>query len=278
MKKNQKPFLKILWGLFYALFLPGFCFAAPSRVVSLLPSHTEILRALKMESMLIGVSSGESKEVMPSVPRVGGMKPNWELLVSLEPDIILGDVSHRAYQKTFQRLKLPIVYLSATRAQSIEDVFELVKEMAHLMNCSDRAHDLLLIYKKKLNQLQAQAPSLPVCRVYFEIWPKPLQACGPASLQGHLIKRMRSVNILPDSNNHMPLISLEYVADQAPDIILHTGVVTSEQIAKRPGWGKIPAVQKGHVYQVDQDKFTRASLRIIDAWAQLIAIVEAYDK
>jgi iron complex transport system substrate-binding protein len=103
----------------------------------------------------------------------------------------------------------------------------------------------------------------------FEIWDQPLQAVGPRSLQGHLLKRAGFANIVPETRNEMPLLSGEWVAAARPAVIFHTGLCSSERIAGRPGWKTVPAVQKGHVYKVDADLFSRAGPRILEALAEL---------
>jgi ABC-type Fe3+-hydroxamate transport system substrate-binding protein len=56
-------------------------------------------------------------------------------------------------------------------------------------------------------------------------------------------------------------------------VILHTGVVPNEAIARRPGWEKIPAVQTRRVFIVNRDRISRAGPAIVDAFEELVDIL-----
>ncbi|MBL0059223.1 MAG: ABC transporter substrate-binding protein [Elusimicrobia bacterium] len=244
-------------------------FAAPRRVVSLLPSHSEIMAALGADGTLVGVSDAERKGDFPGVPRVGGLVPRWEVLVSLAPDLILADSAHARFQSDFARFKLPVQFLPATHAKSIEDVFGLISKVGRAVGREPEAEILLARLKTQLAALDASVPPPPLPKVLFEIWPQPLQAVGPVSLQGHLLQRAGFENIVPDTRNEMPLLSSEWVASARPDVLFHTGVSSAKKIVSRPGWKNIPAVANSRVVELDADLFSRAGPRVVDALAEL---------
>ena len=263
---------RILFFLFFSATCAAQA-AAPRRVVSLMPSHTEIIVLLGAEQNLVAVGDAEDASVMPQLPRVASLPPNWEFLVAVRPDLILADVSHRRYEKDFRRFHLPAVYLPATQARSLEDVFELIREIGRRLERSGQAEAFVQKSEARLKALEARLPAGPGPRVYFEIWPRPLQACGPNTLQGHMLARARAVNVVPASRATMPLISLEWVPQTGPDVILHTGVVSSEEVAGRPGWSGVPAVRNRRVHAVDRNLFSRAGPRVVDAFERLIQLL-----
>lgn len=246
--------------------------AAPRRVVSLLPSHSEIVAALGAESLLVGVTDVEKEGDFPRVPRVGGVKPNWEVLISLKPDVILADAAHKRYGDNFKRFRLPVLYLESTHAKGFEDVFALIREVGRILERGAAAEKMVADLRARVEATRRRVPPGPGPSVYFEVWPRPLQAVGPVSLQGFLLKQAGGRNILPETPQEMPLVSLEWVPRESPDVILHTGVVESAEIARRPGWAAVPAVAKRHIYIVDRDKFSRAGPHIVDAFEELIAL------
>jgi iron complex transport system substrate-binding protein len=257
-------------GFALAFILPSLALAAPPRrVVSLLPSHSEIVAALGAEESLVGVSDAERGGDFPSALRVGGLFPRWEVLVSLTPDLILADSAHERFQPDFERFHLPVQFFPATHVKTIEDVFDLIEDIGRVMERGEEAEELLVRLRGDLVALDGAVLSGPHPRVFFEIWPRPLQGVGPVSLQGHLLARAGFENIVPDTRNEMPLLSSEWVAGARPDVILHTGMTLPEEIAARSGWNRIPAVHTGHVIAVDQDRFSRAGPRVVEALAEL---------
>jgi iron complex transport system substrate-binding protein len=258
------------WGLALAFLLPSLSLrAAPQRVVSLLPSHSEIVAALGAGASLVGVSDAERGGDFPSALRVGGLFPRWEVLVALSPDLILADSAHERFQADFERFHLSVQFFPATHVKTVEDVFGLIEQVGRAMGRVQEADILLQRLRVELAALDASAPSGPNPRVFFEIWPRPLQGVGPVSLQGHLLARAGFDNIVPDTRNEMPLLSSEWVAGARPDVLLHTGMTSPDEISARSGWIRIPAVQRKRVIAVDQDLFSRAGPRVVEALADL---------
>lgn len=248
--------------------------AAPQRVVSLLPSHTDILVLLGSLGQVAAVSDGEDPLLYPALPRVGGMEMSWEALVRLKPDLILADVSHRRHDAQFQRHHLPVVYLPSTEASTLEEVFDLVAAIGRLMDREEQAGRWISQARERVIQLDERRQAAPGPRIYFEVWPQPLQACGPRSLAGHLISRVGGQNVVTDPTQAVPLMSAEALVRADPQLILHTGVQSSADIQARPGWSSMTAVKAGRVVQVNSDDFSRAGPGILDAWDFLLKVLE----
>ncbi|MBI4396658.1 MAG: ABC transporter substrate-binding protein [Elusimicrobia bacterium] len=268
----MRSFVSIFFGATF-LFLSQPLAAAPRRLVSLLPSHTEIVQALGAGEFLVGVSDVEKKGAWPGVPRVGGLEPNWEALIALKPDLVLADNSHERFENEFKRFRLQVLFLPGTGAQTMEDVFSIIQKMGALLDRTSTAEALVQTCRARVKKIESRLPSANGPSVYFEIWPRPFQACAPSSLQGHLLSRAKAKNIMPPSRNSMPLVSSEWVAEHSPEFILHTGIVSSDEIARRPGWERLPAVKNGRVIVVDPDKFSRAGPGIVQAFEELVGIL-----
>lgn len=254
---------------FFFLLVSSSLFAAPRRVVSLLPSHSEIVVAVGARETLVGVSDVERVGDFASVPRVGGLVPRWEVLVALTPDVILADSAHERFQPDFERFHLPVQFFPATHAKTIEDVFVLIKEIGQIVDREPEATQLIAQLQKQVAELDTAVPSGPRPRVFFEIWSQPLQGVAPVSLQGHLMSRAGFENIVPETRNEMPLLSSEWVAGERPDVIFHTGLTSADHIAGRSGWKRIPAVQKKRIILLNADLFSRAGPRVVEALAEL---------
>ena len=90
--------------------------APPARIVSLVPSVTEILYALKAEDMLVGVT--DFCDFPPEArhkPSVGGMvAPSLESVAALRPDLVIATTEPGSIsQRTFERLGFQVMYTRA---------------------------------------------------------------------------------------------------------------------------------------------------------------------
>lgn len=247
----------------------------PSRIASLLPSHTDILAVLGILDRVVAVSVAEDPLLYPGLPRVGGMEIAWEPLVKLQPDLVLADVSHRRFDVQFKKFRLPVVYLPATEADTVEKILDLVREVGHLTGEGERASRWVKGAERRAALLEARRLPGPGPLVYFEVWPHPLQAFGPRSLPGHLLERVGARNVATEPGQAVPLMSAEALVRADPEVILHTGVISGAAIAGRPGWSSIKAVQEKRILILSRDDFSRAGPRVLDAWEKLADILGA---
>lgn len=257
---------RFLWALAVWAVGAGLCAAPrPQRLVALLPSHTEIVQALGAEEDLVALSDAEDSSVLPALPRAGGLPPRWELLVSLRPDLVLADSAHERFRDDFARFHIPVRFYPATHAKSLEDVLDLIGVVGQDIGRTAAAGDVVKNLKKRLEEIDRRRPSGESPRAYFEIWPRPLQAVGTVSLQGHLLKRAGFATVAPDGTNEMPLVSAEWVVAQNPEWIFYTAATPRSDLLGRPGWERLAAVQQKRVIEVDSDLFSRAGPRAVDA-------------
>lgn len=249
--------------LLWLVLAPALLSAEVRRVVTLVPSHTDIVEALGLGERLVGVADADKGR--ETLPRAGGLAPRWEVLVSLKPDLVLADLSHRRFAPEFQRHKIPVRFFAATRAGTLQDVFAVILEVGDALERPAEARRLVSDLTARTARIDDRLPPGQRPRAIFELWPRPLQVAGRGSLPGHLLERAGFVNVAPETRGDTPLLSTEFVLEAKPDYIFHTGVVPVEEIKERAGWNALPAVEEGRVIYLDPDLFSRAGPRAVEA-------------
>jgi iron complex transport system substrate-binding protein len=186
------------------LFLaPGLLRAEVRRVVSLVPSHTDIVDALGAGDLLVGVADADKGR--DALPRAGGLAPRWEVFVSLKPDLVLADVSHRRFAPDFQRHKIPARFFNATRAGNPSRTCSRSSwRWGPPSNGPTEARRLVSDLTARVARIDARLPIGRPPRAIFELWPRPLQVAGQSSLPGHLLERAGFVNIAPPTRERHP--------------------------------------------------------------------------
>ena len=89
----------------------------------------------------------------------------------------------------------------------------------------------------------------PRPRVFFELSPD-LYTAGPGSYIDDLITRAGGDNVAAGAAEMWPQLSAEAVVSADPEVILladHEAGITAEQVAARPGWQRMSAVQQGRI-------------------------------
>lgn len=115
--------------------------AVPQRIVSLAPSLTETLFALGLGDRVVGVTRycAHPPEAL-ALPKVGGhLDPNFEAIVSLEPDLVVVIPSS---SENGQRLESLGIRVLEVDQHDVQAVLESVEVVAEACGVADRGADL----------------------------------------------------------------------------------------------------------------------------------------
>ncbi|MFN4004591.1 MAG: ABC transporter substrate-binding protein [Hylemonella sp.] len=217
--------------------------APPQRIVSLLPSLTETVCALGACQRLVGVDRYSNfpaaVRVLPQVG--GGLDPNIEAIVALQPDLVLLSVSSRAAE----RLEALGLKVAALDTKSHADVRRVLGQVDTLLG----THAAPRVWQAIEAGIAEAARSLPPAarglRVYFEVSRGPY-AAGEASFIGETLARLGARNVVPASLGPFPKLNPEYVVRADPDVIM-IGNRSMQAMAPYPGWQRIKAVREQRI-------------------------------
>ena len=241
----------------------------PQRIVSILPSLTEIVCQLDQCHKLVGVDRYSTWPVsIARLPRVGGgLDPNIEAIVALRPDLVLAGTSSRAAERLVA-LGIPVL---ALEPKTHADVQRVLGKIGQVLEVQDAQR----IWRHIDAGVSAAAQSLPASvsqvRVYFEVNRGPYGA-GEGSFIGETLARLGARNILPASLGPFPKLNPEYIVRANPDVIM-IGERNAEGLMQRPGWQNIRAVREGRVCifpVAESDLLVRPGPRMADG-ARLMA-------
>ncbi|NLJ80357.1 MAG: cobalamin-binding protein [Firmicutes bacterium] len=251
----------------------SFAQAAPERIVSLAPSVTENLFALGAGAQVVGVTS------MCNYPAEAGERViigdafsiNLELLLSLEPDLVIGDSTLvQGHLDQIAELGVPVFAVGPTNIREIQESLILLGDA---VGRGPEGRELAEAMQLRLEQLAQKAVRPDRPRVFVEIWHDPLTTAGPGSYLDELIVLAGGENIAGDVENPWPLFSEELVIARDPQILILTGF-NKEDVLQRPAWQGLTAIQEGSVYEVDPDLYARTTPRLLDALEELIRFLD----
>jgi iron complex transport system substrate-binding protein len=213
------------------------------RVVSMLPSLTESVCALGKCSALVGVDrfSNWPKSV-DALPRLGGIADaNIEGIVRLKPDLVLVEKS----SPLISRLQSLGISVMAFDVQSMADVQRTLRKLDLVLGSTESGAVWERIQLNLARASRALSPSQKAARVYFEVNAAPF-AAGKTSFIGELLDRLGMQNIATEKMGAYPKINPEFVVQSRPDLIMTTEA-SPKQLAQRPGWKSIPAIEANRV-------------------------------
>lgn len=257
--------------------------APPRRIISLVPSVTEIVFALGAESALAGVTDFcDYPAAARQKPRVGGMiDPSLEAIVALQPDLVIATTEGNREETVAQlkRLGIPTYLVAAHR---VSDVTALIVRVGELTARRDAASALVARLEQRITAVTRAVLGRPRPRVLYVLWPEPLIVPGRASLVTELIRLAGGESITASEGDSYPRYSLEAAVARAPDVVLlanhgaGTGPIEEE---KWRSLTKLPAIRAGRLHRVNGDLLHRYSPRLVDGLEQLARAIhpEAFE-
>jgi iron complex transport system substrate-binding protein len=250
------------------------------RVVSLVPSDTQIALALGLRSRLVGVDA-DSFTYLPQpyrsqvkgLPSIGNTypSPSVERILQVRPNLVLAYPGMNLAVNKLTRLGVPVLVLNPASLSGIEHDIQLVGEATGRTSAAQQVvHQLSQAVSAIRAKVQAQRVHP---RVFIEISPQPIYAAGPGSYMDSLLHLLGAINVM-DGRAHVPypVVSSEEVIAADPTVIVLADEpqVTPAQVRQRPGWDRIWAVAHGRVYaNVDPDALNQPGPAIVQALEQL---------
>ena len=228
--------------------------APPARIVSLVPSLTESVCALGECSRLVGTdrSSNWPRSVL-ALPKLGGLgDAQLERIVALAPDLLLATPSERIVSR-LRALGIPVLVLNSN---SHADVKRNLQLLGRVFGEPQQARSLWSQIQQQLDEAAARVP--PAMRersVYFEVDAGPY-AAAPASFIGETLQGLGLRNITPESLGPFPKLSPEFIVRAQPQIII-ADERSLREMAARPGWSSLLALQQQQVCRFDTAQFER---------------------
>lgn len=204
----------------------SFAFAnAPQRIVSLVPSQTELLYDLGLEDQIVGITKfcvhpphfRKTKKV------VGGTKKvHFERIRLLQPDIIICNKEENTQEIVLELQKIAPVWV--TDIIEIDDVFRMMSNFGQLCNQRVRAQRLIDKLEMEITHFQSFVQNLPTLKVAYFIWANPYMVAGHSTFINTLLKMCKFENIYANAEkfpSRYPEVELKKIRlDGDPDVVL----------------------------------------------------------
>jgi len=189
----------------------------PVRIVSLVPSQTELLFDLGLDEEVIGITKFcvHPKTWFRTKQRVGGTKtPKLDLIESLKPDLILANKEENRKEDIEHLLKIAPVWCSDIL--SLEEAFEMIRDVGQLVGKANASIELIGQIKEQFRALQQFKPR----RALYFIWKDPLMVAGKGTFIDSVLAYAGFENAAENLNGRYPEITAEEVNALSTDVLL----------------------------------------------------------
>jgi ABC-type Fe3+-hydroxamate transport system substrate-binding protein len=233
----------------------------PKRIVSLVPSQTELLVDLGLRDQLVGVTKFcvHPTSLRKETSVVGGTKEiHLEKIKALCPDIIICNKEENTKEIVEACSSIAPVWVSDI--YTIEDSLEMITMLGEIFNVSEKASEIVTSISSEKKKFLEFVQNKPVKKVAYLIWNNPYMAAGTNTFIHTLLQLNRFENII--SEPRYPEISMDLL--KKADLIL----LSSEPFPFKDSHAKVlqEALQKP-VIVVDGEYFSWYGSRLRKAFA-----------
>lgn len=237
----------------------------PQRIISLVPSQTELLADLGLAHRVVGITKFciHPHTWFTAKPHVGGTKNfNLEAIDRLKPDLIVGNKEEN-YREGIETLQKHYpVWMSDIL--DLTDALAMIQALGDITDTATRADRLAIDIEDAFSQLRRQ----PARSALYLIWRKPWMAAGRNTFIDNQLQHIGFQNSITESR--YPTLLPEEIAGLRPDLIF----LSSEPYPFREKHaGELQALcPESKIMLVDGEMFSWYGSRLLQAPAYFNAL------
>ena len=190
--------------------------AAPKRIISIVPSQTELLFYLGLDKEIIGITKfcTHPADKFKSTPKIGGTK---QLVIdkikALKPDLIIANKEENEKQQVEALIGICPVWISDI--SNLADALDMIERVGALVGKEGEAKTLAKTINQKFHRLKLPIINLSVT---YLIWRKPYMVAGKGTFIDDMLQKCGLINVF--ENNRYPEIDDKTLITVHPDVIL----------------------------------------------------------
>jgi len=190
------------------------------RIVSLVPSATETLRALGAGDLVVARTDFDTVAWARELPSVGGgLEPSIEAIVAARPDLVIRFGGPQDPRTPSRLDDLGIIHL-AIRPDRVADVFESISLLGAVTGHDGAAESLTSAIRDTLDNVRARSSGGPPVRVAYVLGGTPPWVAGPDTYIDELIHLAGGVNVFADLGARYASVSPEEFVARDIDVVL----------------------------------------------------------
>lgn len=192
----------------------------PKRIISLVPSQTELLFDLGLENEIVGITkfcvhpAGKCKDI----PKIGGTKKfHFDKIAKLQPGLIIGNKEENDRSHIKQLAEKYPVWMSDIK--TLEDALEMIEMIGELTGKEEKSTALALRIRQAFTNLKNGQIGKPKRKAAFFIWKNPFMVAAAGTFIHTMLEAAGFINVFADKTRY-PEVSLPEVGARQPDVLL----------------------------------------------------------
>jgi len=244
--------------------------SAPQRIISLIPSTTEMLFAMGAGPRVIGVGNFDRYPAEALTrPKVGGLiDPDVERIISLKPDLVVVYGTQDDLRTQLERAKIPMfLYQHA----GLQDITATIRELGGRVGSAKESAALADRIEAEIADVRKRVAGRPRPRTLLVFGRdaetlRGIYASGAVGFLADMLDAAGGTNVFDDVKRQSIQTTSELAVARAPEVIIEIGVDTASTTGRNlRAWdslASIPAVRNKRIYQLRGDGMMNPGPRI----------------
>lgn len=176
----------------------------PVRIISLVPSQTELLHYLGLEEETIAITKFciHPKDWFQNKTRIGGTKAiDIEKIVSLQPDLIIANKEENVKEQVEALATHPVW---VTNVNNLPDAYQMIRDIGQLTVTSATGSALIAAVQNEFSELHAGSDPIPVA---YLVWKDPYMTIGGDTFIHDMLEKAGMKNVF-EAKRRYPEITI----------------------------------------------------------------------
>lgn len=252
-----------------------------TKIISLVPSTTEVIEDLGKTDQLIAVDTQSSTMMtdLKKLPQMDMMAVDAEKLIALKPQIVyVNDINLASSESVWKQVEdAGITVVNIPTSTSIKTIKEDVQFIADSLSEHEKGQKLIKIMDQEIDEVAKIGKTIKKPKtVLFEVAALPdIYSFGNGTFLNEMIETIGAKNVLANEKGWLPVTEEAAIAAKPEVILTNVNYMKdpAKEILARKNWENVPAVQNKEVFEIDNMSSSLPNNHITKALKQMAKAV-----
>ncbi|NSV75014.1 ABC transporter substrate-binding protein [Enterococcus faecalis] len=252
-----------------------------TKIISLVPSTTEVIEDLGKTDQLIAVDTQSSTMMtdLKKLPQMDMMAVDAEKLIALKPQIVyVNDINLASSESVWKQVEdAGITVVNIPTSTSVKAIKEDVQFIADSLSEHEKGQKLIKTMDQEIDEVAKIGKTIKKPKtVLFEVAALPdIYSFGNGTFLNEMIETIGAKNVLANEKGWLPVTEEAAIAAKPEVILTNVNYMKdpAKEILARKNWENVPAVQNKEVFEMDNMSSSLPNNHITKALKQMAKAV-----
>lgn len=252
-----------------------------TKIISLVPSTTEVIEDLGKTDQLIAVDTQSSTMMtdLKKLPQMDMMAVDAEKLIALKPQIVyVNDINLASSESVWKQVEdAGITVVNIPTSTSIKAIKEDIQFIADSLSEHEKGQKLIKTMDQEIDEVAKIGKTIKKPKtVLFEVAALPdIYSFGNGTFLNEMIETIGAKNVLANEKGWLPVTEEAAIAAKPEVILTNVNYMKdpAKEILARKNWENVPAVQNKEVFEIDNMSSSLPNNHITKALKQMAKAV-----